>query len=87
MKLQRQGKTSATLVDIGENQVLYSYSTPVAAFVPGVGYLQTQQHYSVTTSRHINKWLGSKGLLYTGGITVPQSEIDRIANGGHNATK
>jgi len=35
MKLQRQGKTSATLVDVGESQILYSYSTPVAAFVPG----------------------------------------------------
>lgn len=75
MRLERQGKTSATLVDIGENQVLYSYSTPVAAFVPGRGYLKTDTYHSVTTSRHINKWIDGSST------TIPQAEINAIADG------
>ena len=77
MKLQRQGKTSATVVGIGENEILYSYTTPVAALVPGQGYLRTNKYYSKTTSGHINKWL--VGVLAS---VVSQAEIDRIANGG-----
>ena len=37
--------------------VLFSYETAVAAHLPGAGYVRTSQHYSKTTSRHINKWL------------------------------
>ena len=35
--------------------IFYSYSTPVAVFVPGKGGLVTSTKYSPTTSRHINK--------------------------------
>ena len=41
-------------------QVLISYTTPVAAYLPygdGSGYVRTEKHYSSTTSRHINAWL------------------------------
>jgi hypothetical protein len=72
MKLQRLGNNETT-VQIGENTVLYSYSTPVAAFVPGRGYLRTTTHYSVTTSKHINKWAGKDATQ------VDQSEIDKLA--------
>jgi len=84
MKLTRQGKTSATVITVGESKILYSYSTPVAAFVPGRGYLRTDRFYSVTTSRHINKWIeGWTGMAGNECTTVPQSEIDAIANGDH----
>ena len=39
-------------------QVFFSYRTPVAAYVPSQGYIRTAKKWSVTTSRHINKWLG-----------------------------
>lgn len=55
---------SIKLNPIGSNQteiekangvtVLFSYSTPVAAFVPDKGALVTNKHYSVTTSKHVN---------------------------------
>ena len=35
--------------------VLFSYETPVAALVDGVAY-RTSEFWSVTTSKHINKW-------------------------------
>ena len=37
--------------------ILFSYKTPVAAFVPGTGYVRTKTQYSRTTSKHINKWV------------------------------
>ena len=37
--------------------VLFSYETPVAAYVAGEGYYRTSAKYSATTTRHINKWL------------------------------
>ena len=39
-------------------QVCFSYRTPVAAYLPSQGYIRTAKKWSVTTSRHINKWLG-----------------------------
>ena len=41
-------------------QVFFSYKTPVAAYCPSQGYIKTAKYWSVTTSRHINKWL--KGI-------------------------
>ena len=39
-------------------EVFFSYRTPVAAYLPSQGYIRTAKKWSVTTSRHINKWLG-----------------------------
>ena len=38
-------------------QIFFSYRTPVAAYLPEKGYVRTEKFWSVTTSRHINKWL------------------------------
>jgi len=47
-----------TQLDLSDGtQVLVSYGTPVAAFVPGIGYARTDRKWSQTTSRHISKWL------------------------------
>ena len=54
------------------HRILFSYRTPVAAFEFGRGYIKTEQFWSVTTSRHINKW-GAKG-----GEEVPQSYLDNL---------
>ena len=74
MKLTRQGNTNAIEVDKGDRVVLFSYSTAVAVGVQGEGYYKTDQFYSVTTSRHINKWLDGKTAQ-----VVSQAEIDRLA--------
>tara|TARA_Y100001960_G_scaffold20672_1_gene18122 strand:- start:84 stop:323 length:240 start_codon:yes stop_codon:yes gene_type:complete len=59
--------------------VLFSYKTPVAAYCPSKGYIRTAKYWSVTTSRHINKWLKdvnnvtevSQDYLYELGQTTP----------------
>ena len=39
-------------------QVFFSYKTPVAAYLSDKAkYVRTATKWSVTTSRHINKWL------------------------------
>lgn len=67
--------SNMTEVETAKATILFSYSTPVAACMnDGSGFVRTAEHYSVTTSRHINKWLnGAKAR------TVPQSEINSLA--------
>ena len=61
-----------TEVQIGNNTVLFSYKTPVAAWTPE-GAIRTSKKWSVTTSRHINKWLaGAKAA------EVDQSVLDNL---------
>lgn len=73
MKLNTLGSNQTEIQTASGNRVLYSYSTPVAAYVVGRGYIRTATHYSATTSKHINKWLdGAKAE------TVKQSEIDAL---------
>ena len=43
-------------------EVFFSYKTPVAAYLPDKGYVRTSRFYSVTTSRHINKYLPTKDV-------------------------
>lgn len=56
--------------------ILISYSTAVAAFVPGRGFLRTKTKWSATTSRHINAWLLSQGC--TAATEVDQTEIEAL---------
>ena len=50
--------SNMTEVETSEARVLFSYRTPVAAYVFGEGFVRTEKWWSVTTSRHINKWIG-----------------------------
>ena len=52
--------SNMTEVETSEARILFSYRTPVAAYIFGEGYVKTDQFWSVTTSRHINKWDGQR---------------------------
>ena len=41
-------------------EVLLSFGVPVAAFVPGRGYLRSTEYHSVTTSKHANAYAGKE---------------------------
>lgn len=60
MKLKQIG-SNMTEVECHNSLVLFSYSTPVAARYMnpegGTEYIKTSKKWSITTSRHINKWL------------------------------
>ena len=55
--------SNMTEVETSEARILFSYRTPVAAYVFGRGYVRTEKWFSVTTSRHINKWLPENGTV------------------------
>ena len=50
-------------------EVCLSYNVPVAAFIPGRGYVKTDRKYSVTTSRHANAYAGDRATV------LPDSEF------------
>lgn len=63
-----------TELEIGTGVVVFfSYRTPVAAFIPGTGYLRTNHKWSRTTSKHINQWL----RRMTGSGSYAATEVDQ----------
>lgn len=76
MELKPVGSNQTEVERAGGITILYSYSTPVAAFVPGRGALCTSQKYSATTSRHVSAAVQRWGATHH---DVPQSEIDALA--------
>ena len=66
MQVQSLG-ANKTQVDLADGtSVFFSYKTPVAALVPGKGWIRTKTRYSVTTSKHINQW-----------VQAPATEVDQ----------
>ena len=71
----KQIGSNMTVLNKNGYEILFSYETPVAVYDQQRGeYLRTEQKFSQTTSRHINKWLqGVKA------ISVPQNVIEDYA--------
>ena len=67
----KQIASNMTELDLGFAQVFFSYETPVAARLTDGTLVRTDQWYSATTSKHINKWLNGCDAL-----TVSQYRID-----------
>lgn len=73
MKLKPIG-SNMTELETEKATILFSYSTPVAACMKdGSGFVRTDRRWSVTTSRHINKWLRGAQAK-----EVPQAELDDL---------
>ncbi len=69
----KQLAANQTEVGTSKARILISYSTPVAAYVYEKGYIRTSIHYSRTTSKHINKWIGGSACE-----EVDQSILDEL---------
>ena len=76
MRLKKVG-SNMTEITTEKGQILFSYETPVAALLAdadnGDTVVKTSCKWSVTTSRHINKWLD--GLTAT---ERPQAFFDNL---------
>lgn len=65
--------SNATVVNLADGrQVCLSYGVPVAAFIPGQGYVKTDRKYSVTTSKHANSFAGASALV------LPDAEFCKL---------
>lgn len=74
MELNQLG-SNQTEIRTDKYIVLFSYNTAVAYWKDGV-YYKTNKKHSVTTSKHINKWLGATPVT-----EVPQGELDILLDG------
>ena len=77
--------SNMTEIETKDARILFSYRTPVAAYVFGRGYVKTEKWYSTTTTRHINKWI-NMDMPYSGYIAVtteevPQTYLDNLVQG------
>ncbi len=78
MFLVKQLAGNSTEVTLTDNaKVLFSYSTPVAALIAGELH-KTEQNWSMTTSKHINKWVKDLGLDIKTAEMQPQSFFDNL---------
>jgi hypothetical protein len=72
VKLRTLGPNQ-TEVTVGDKVIFFSYNTPVA--MDNAGRVSvTNKKWSVTTSRHINKWLADRGAADV--QYVPQEQLD-----------
>lgn len=74
MRLTRVKNRNATIVEAVGAEVLFSYSTPVAARIDGVGWVRTAEKWSVTTSRHINQFIPKSANVKV----VPQEYLNTL---------
>ena len=80
MHVQSLGKNQ-TIVTVKDNnghriECLYSYETPVAVRCVN-GLFKTERKWSVTTSRNVNKFIGSDVM------ELPQEEFDNWNESEH----
>lgn len=74
MKIQRQGDNATVTTFSDGSELFFSYVTPVAGFIPDMGYFRTTKKWSITTSKHINKYLDGISAK-----KISQDELDAIA--------
>ena len=72
MKLNPVG-SNMNEVEVNGKSILFSYKTPVAGYDDD-GAFRTDEFFSVTTSKHINKYLGGKDV----GRKVEQTYIEGL---------
>jgi hypothetical protein len=66
-------KSNMTELEVNGNSILFSYKTPVAGY-DDQGAFRTSEWFSMTTTKHINQYLGGKDV----GRVVEQSYIEGL---------
>ena len=79
MKLHSYATNRTVLIfNNGTTEVFFSYETPVAGYSNKLGFVKTNQWYSSTTTRHINKYLKESTLNLDKVKEVDQSVINDL---------
>jgi hypothetical protein len=74
MKIKQLAPNQTELHKNDGTIIFISYETPVAAFDAGIAkWIRSEEEYSVTTSKHVNKWLSGLDVE-----TVPQAQINSL---------
>ena len=72
MRIKKLGNNETLMVYNDGTEILFSYETPVAGRTHN-GYFRTDKNFSVTTSRHINKYLEGRNATI-----VDQQSIEEL---------
>ncbi|HSD35929.1 MAG TPA: hypothetical protein VLC92_00375 [Rhodocyclaceae bacterium] len=74
MQLSTIGEPTPDRVELSLNdgtKVLFSHGRPVAASIPGKGYIRTDAAIPADTEQHIQGWVSNPA-------TVPQAQLDGL---------
>lgn len=74
MNIKPLGANQTELITNHGHRILYSYETPVAGYLPNIGWFRTTEQYSKTTTKHINSYLKDK----TNVLNMNQAAIEHI---------
>ena len=77
IKIIGANQTEVILADHYETQIFFSYEQAVCVRTAD-GCFVTEEKYSRTTSKHINKWIANLSNIIK---MVPQSKIDNLVEG------
>jgi hypothetical protein len=78
MEIRPAGSNMTELEAEDGTTVLFSYTTPVAAFAPGVGFIRTEESFSASTTKHINKWIKKNGSPKSTVMECPQELLEDL---------
>ena len=76
VKVVPEGSNATTLYK-GPYMILFSYQTPVAVWDGDKLYV-TDKKWSVTTSKHINKWVAKHWHAKMPAMKIPQEQIEAL---------
>ncbi len=62
MNIRPLGKNQTVVTLPNQDEVFYSYSTPVAGWVCGKGFWRSTEFFSTTTSRHVGKYANTANV-------------------------
>lgn len=74
MELRHLTPSMAVLMFHDGLRILFSYDTPVAAYIPDKGYIKSDRFFSRTSSAHVSKF--TRGNVAR---SVPHEEIMTLA--------
>jgi hypothetical protein len=81
MQLKQIGSNVTELLIHNDLSIVFSYETPVAGWDQD-GPFKTEEFYSKTTTKHINKWFCEQGVMYKHGPRlVSQEYINQLVEG------
>ncbi|WP_429498807.1 hypothetical protein ACQUFY_05775 [Robbsia andropogonis] len=85
MKLRVIGTNQQVLEFKDGTRILFSYESPVAAFVPNEGYEKTERFISRTSEKHAAKWIGKETCKTVSQEQLAQRLNDRVGIHGAEA--
>jgi len=81
MKLKNIASNVTEIIAANGSKIMFSYETPVAGHIENYGFFKTTTKHSVTTTKHINKYLRDNANFEHETINeVPQELINSWVN-------